>query len=225
MLSKEKKTIKVIREIKRTLTSKPFRKELEDLSLYAANIKQERQIIGILAKLLVKRKSFDKISMEKKVSEKSKEKNDLCVDDEIRVEAKYNFDWDIEKLDNEMTKFGYEANKAVRKVMRKRDSWGISYGVIKDIILKKPDIFMWIIVERDIEMARQKQQIEKIDICLADQQRKSRVRDFDVIVDKFFRSIKTSRKFDLYKISIKADNRYFESRYHFFVLNFTKSRG
>ncbi len=216
------KETKVIKEIKKTLSSKPFKRELDDLSLYAANIKQERQIIGLLAKLLVKRRLFDKISMEKKTGKKSKEKTDLRIDDEISVEAKYNFDWDLEKLDKEMTTFGYDVNKVARKVMKKRDFWGISYGVIKDIVLKKPDIFMWIIVERDIGEVGQQQQTEKIDICLADQQRKSQAGGFGKIIDKFFKSIKVRRKFDLDKISVGADNKHFKSRYHFFILNFAK---
>lgn len=120
-------------EIKVIFESSELRSGLEDLSSYAANIRQERPIVLLFAKHFWRRRH--KFALEEG-------KCDLVVDG-TRIEFKFHFDSDMRNLQKELNKFDGDVellwNAACEEKLSR--TWTVGPGIYKDVIVKRPDIF------------------------------------------------------------------------------------
>lgn len=187
-----------VEDLKTVFESSEFQVELEDLSSYAANIRQERPIVYLIAKHLWQRGYM--LALEKN-------RCDLVVDD-TSIEFKFHFDCDMLSLQKELNRYGGDVEKLMQAVSVKEISstWTVSPGIYKDVMIKRPDIFVWILCARDLseltgdEISR---------VCIGAQQQKySRdrayelTREFLKVADGFLAKLQELRKFLLEKTTI-----------------------
>ena len=124
------------------LESAAFQKELDELSTYAASMKQERPIVLLLSKYFWGKGL--KASPELK-------KCDLDVDG-TKIEFKFHYDSDVLGTCGEMKARGV-TYKSLRKAITSKilhPTWTTTPGIFKDIYDKKADIFVWIICSRNL---------------------------------------------------------------------------
>lgn len=204
-------------DIKIILESDEFRNELEELSSYAANIRQERPIVMLIAKHFWRR--GHKVALEKK-------KCDLVVD-ETRVEFKFSFDSDTISLEKELNRFYGNLEMLMKAVSTKEMSgtWTVSPAIYNDVIIKRPEIFIWILCSRDLS----KLTIDELSrVCIAYQQQRynqSRPYEssgkflgaFEILLSK----LQQLRNFSLEKI-LRSTSNGFPSDYYFMVCEFTE---
>lgn len=208
------------KDIKVIFESSEFRSELEDLSSYAANIRQERPIVLLFAKYFWRRGY--KFALEKK-------KCDLVVD-ETRVEFKFHFDSDMLSLQKELNRYDGNIEMLMNAVSKKELSptWTVSPGIYKDIIVKRPDIFVWVLCARNLSKLTN-DDISRV--CIGAQQQwynRSRPyessQEFLEVADSFLAKIQELRKFSLEK-AIIVTNGGFPSAYHLRSCDFAADKG
>jgi hypothetical protein len=204
-----------VEDLKVIFESSEFRVELEDLSSYAANIRQERPIVYLLAKHFWRRGY--KLALEKN-------RCDLVVDD-TRIEFKFHFDNDMLSLQKELNRYGNDVERLMQAVSVKElsSTWTVSPGIYKDVIVKRPDIFVWILCARDLS------QLTSDDIsrvCIGAQQRRYN-RDnpyesnlgFLGVAESFLLKLQALRKFSLVKLTVTTQGR-FSSAYYVMMCDF-----
>jgi hypothetical protein len=114
------------------LRSSAFARDLTELSEYGARIKQERPILLLCAKHLW-RAGHDVIV---------EGGHDLRVDG-VTFQFKQHYDWDIPKAFKEPRRWPPRRSKSESRL--------VLPGIHRDIINKRPDVFVWIISERDLD--------------------------------------------------------------------------
>src|SRR5260370_10016566 len=128
-------------DLKKILVSPDFKQELGGISSYLASIVQERPIVFLLAKCLLKAKKHD-FKLEDKHCDLSVEKT--------KIEFKFNYNTGIQKkLKKELDKAGNSLDGIRAAVAKTKHDFGTMPRIYKDVCEKKPDIFVWIICERD----------------------------------------------------------------------------
>jgi hypothetical protein len=208
------------KDIKDAFESSEFKSELEDVSSYGANIRQERPIVLLFAKYFWRRGY--KLALEKK-------KCDLVVDD-TRIEFKFHFDSDSLSLQKELNRYGGSIEMLMEAVSKKEISrtWTVSPGIYKDVIVKRPDIFVWVLCARDLSKLTN----DDIDrVCIGAHQRwynGSRPfesnEEFLEVADTFLAKLQELRKFSLEKVVINT-NGSFPSAYHLRACDFAADKG
>jgi hypothetical protein len=208
------------KDIKDAFESSEFKSELEDLSSYAANIRQERPVVLLFAKYFWRRGY--KLALEKK-------KCDLVID-ETRVEFKFHFDSDSLSLQKELRRYDGNIELLMNAVSKKEISptWTVSPGIYKDVMMKRPDIFVWVLCARDLSKLTN----DDIDrICIgAQQQCYNRGRPFESnqefleVADNFLAKLQELRKFSLEKAVINT-NGGFPSAYYLRACDFAADKG
>jgi hypothetical protein len=205
-------------DLKVILESDEFKSELDELSAYAANIRQERPIVMLIAKHLWRR--GHKVVLEKK-------KCDLVVD-ETRVEFKFSFDSDTLSLEKELNRFDGNLEMLMKAVSAKEMSgtWTVSPAIYNDVIVKRPEIFIWILCTRDLSKLTDD---ELSRVCIAPHQQwynRSRPYESNGRFLQAFEGLLTKlqelRNFSLDKIPL-ATNNGFPSVYYFMVCEFTET--
>ncbi len=213
-----------IETLKSVMLSKPYVEELIDLSAYGAHIKQERPMCYLLAKYLYKR-GFLNLCLEKNLG-----KNQWCdmVVNNTKIEAKFYYESDLLKLEKEMNKFQWnidllrsELNSLKKE--GKSHSWKVTLPIIEDIFEKNPDIFILIVLSRDLR---------KISVNVASEQISwgkyekayNEKSDFNnkyslELAKKFFDCIRTKKNFVSDSITINV-NKTFPSSYHVYFCDF-----
>ena len=201
--------------IKSILESAEFRVELDALSCYGANIRQERPIVLFLAKYFWQR--GHKVALEKN-------KCDLVVDG-IRIECKFHFDSDTPRLQKELTKYDGSIEMLMNAVSAKKHSktWTVCPGIYRDVVVKRPDIFVWVLCARDLtkltkdEMSR---------VCVGDHQRRYNKnnpyelnRAFLEVADGFLDKLNELRNFSLEQATVTTTGA-FPSAYHLMLFTF-----
>ena len=121
-------TEKVTKELVKILKSPEYRDDLNELSAYAASIKQERPMIVLLSKYLYQKGYI--FAMED-------QRCDLVIY-RTNIEFKFHYDFDLIKLQKELKKWG-TAKAAYEAAKRKEESetWTVAPGLYKDICLKR----------------------------------------------------------------------------------------
>jgi hypothetical protein len=204
-------------DLKVILESDEFKNELEELSSYAANIRQERPIVMLLAKHFWRR--GHQVALEKK-------KCDLVVD-ETRVEFKFSFDSDTLSLEKELKRFDGNLEMLMKAVSAKEISgtWTVSPAIYNDVIVKRPEIFVWILCTRDLSKLTDE---ELSRVCIAPhQQWYNRSRPYESnqrfleAFESLLLKLQELRNFSLEKIPC-ATNNGFPSVYYFMVCVFTE---
>jgi len=204
-------------DIKVIVESAEFRSELEDLSSYAANVRQERLIVMLIAKHFWRR-GYN-VALEKK-------KTDLVVD-ETRIEFKFHFDSDTLNLEKELNRFDSNLEILMTAVSEKQISktWTVSPGIYNDVIVKRPEIFVWILCTRDLSKVTND---ELSRVCIGTlQQNYNRVRPYESnreflkVTDSFLAKLQEIRNFSLEEITINV-NSSFPSVYYLMLCEFTE---
>lgn len=205
-------------QLKTVFQSPDFYSELNELSSYAANIKQERPIAYLLCKYL-RRSGYDAIL--------EKDKHDLVVNG-ASIELKFHYDFDVvERLGKELELFQGDINKLRKKAAsgKMSKSWTVAPGVLRDVVDKQTDIFVWIISSRDLSALPLENTIGRV--CVGTQQlrysKKYRLKalGFLQIVDEFLDKIKQQRRFAVEKFTLKT-NGDFPSDYNVCICEFEK---
>jgi hypothetical protein len=205
-----------VQHIKEIFESSEFKRDLEDLSSYAANIKQERPIVFLFAKYFWLLQH--NVALEKN-------KCDLVVDD-TRIEFKFHFDLDTVRLQRTMNNYQGDIKKLMNAVSEKKlsSTWTVVPGIYKDVIIKRPDIFVWIICARNLNNLA----INNINrVCLGNDQltynrRKTPYesnQDSLIIFEEFLTKLQALRKFTLQK-AITITNGSFPSTYYLLICDF-----
>jgi hypothetical protein len=120
----------VARALEQVIRSARFAADLRELSEYAARIKQERPVVLLCAKHLW-RAGHDVIV---------EGGRDLSVD-KVAVEFKHHFDWDIPRALAELRGSSRE----------RKGSWRVLPGLRRDLLDRRPDLFLWIVSERSLD--------------------------------------------------------------------------
>src|SRR5262245_59443538 len=133
-------------ELMDVFRSPEFRRELAEMSSYLASIMQERPIVYLLAKCLWKRGVKYKLEHEH---------SDLYVNGRL-IEFKFNYITCGAKIRKEMAR--HKDNFA-----NAHGTWGVLPKIYKDICVKRPHLFAWIICSRDLSALSQE---DKERVCV-----------------------------------------------------------
>jgi len=204
-------------ELREIFATSTFREELAEMSSYLASIMQERPIVYLLAKHL-RRKGY-RFELEHK-------QTDLVVDGK-RVEFKMNYNRCEEDLGNVLERFdgNLEGMWAAVEMGLLNKTWRVGPKIYQDVCVKRPDLFVWIILSRDLSNVPQ---ADLNCIGFAVEQCKYNTThpycsngDSLVVIDRFLSLLQEARSFSLSKLDIetKAD---FPSTYHFRICEFSK---
>jgi len=213
----ERKTMVTVQEIKAIFDSADFRAELEEMSTYAASMKQERPIVLLLSKYLW-RKGY-KAAPELK-------KCDLNVDGTL-IEFKFHFDADIPNICGEMNRPGVTFETLSELIQDKtlfHPTWTTTPGIFKDIHGKEADIFVWIICSRDLSKLKD-EDVRRV--CWSPAQNKfnkyvfpySRNAEVFSQAEEFIRGLAGPRNCSVETLTVTTKGT-FPSTYHFVLCDF-----
>lgn len=201
------------------LTSPEYRLELDEMSSYAASIKQERPMVMLLAKYL-RRQSY-KFRLEDN-------DHDMVVDG-TRIEFKFHYDFDItEKLRKELEKHKWNIERIWKAAQAGTisDSWTVIPGIYKDVCGKNCDVFAWVVCARDVSRLTDDQ---LTGVCMGSRQRTYNKRNpYDKntqlleVVDAFLEKLQRCRRFSVAATTMttKGD---FPSSYHLRICEFSRA--
>ncbi len=210
------------KDLKAMFESSEYVRDLDELSAYAASIKQERPMVLLLSKYLHGQKGKYKFAMERS-------KCDLIVND-TRIEFKFHYDFDmLYFLKKELDQHGgniEEVWKAAQAGQRSK-TWGVIPGICKDMLDKDTHIFVWIICERNL---RELKADEGKLVCAYEQQQKYNEdnpygsQSFREIAECFLGQLGCLRQFSKFsRETAEITTRgFFPSRYHLNICEFTK---
>jgi hypothetical protein len=188
------------------------------MSAYLASIMQERPIVYLLAKHLW-RKGF-KFELEHK-------QTDLVVEGKC-IEFKMNYNRCEVDLGNTLDRFGDNLSAMWVSVQtgRLNKTWRVGPKIYQDVCIKRPDIFVWIVVSRDLSRIKN-DDLARIGLG-SEQCQYNSMRpycsngDSLVVIDRFLGLLQKERMFSMHKLDIEtiAD---FPSTYHFRICDFSVS--
>jgi hypothetical protein len=202
-------------ELRDIILSPEYKAEVREISRYLASIKQERPLVYALAKLLYRAKR--PYCLEDKGT-------DLVVDGR-RFEFKKSYDFDLRwKLDKELQK---AEGIPLREVCRDKPKHGWVHlpRLYADMAVKHADVFVWMIVSRDLSGV-----VDDDGICLADEQRRWNAphpysdRSYLDIAERFLNRVLEEREFSVVKAEIQTTGD-FPSTYHFWLCDFKQPGG
>ena len=141
---------------------------------------------------------------------------------DTKIEVKYHFDYDITKrLEDELKKYKKDKLTKITELGKNKEisrSWSIAYPVLKDIIEKKCDIFIWIIAKRDSDSYKTSKSEICMDYYLKNNSNKSE-RDIESVMKEFNQKLKKIRKnsHELKKIDISKP---YKTCFYFYIYSF-----
>jgi hypothetical protein len=204
--------------IRAILLSAEYKQDLTEMSSYLASIKQERPIIHCLAKYLHRRGQVFQLEAKRR---------DLVVDN-THVEFKLSFDCDMDRLADHLEKYRDQPLPAMWADVAAHnlsESWGGMPGAYKDICIKKPGIFVWVICARDLSGVSPDALTR---VCWSKQQCKWSAahpysdRSFLQAADEYLQRLQELRPCAIFKDEI-ATNGDFPSTYHLRICDFSKT--
>jgi hypothetical protein len=196
--------------------SSGFRQDLQDMSSYAANIRQERPLVLLFARYFWKQ--GHKFALEKK-------KVDLVID-ETRIEFKFHFDYDMLRLKKDLSSNDDDIEKMMQAVADKKlsSTWSVGPGVYKDVVIKQPNIFVWILCSRDL---RNLTSDDISRVCIGTSQRRYNKNwpyesnnEFLEIAKGYLTKLQKFRSFSIEQANVKVQGS-FPSTYHLMLCDFT----
>jgi hypothetical protein len=205
-------------ELRDIFASSAFREELAEMSSYLASIMQERPIIYLLAKHL-RRRGYE-FELELK-------QTDLVVAGK-RVEFKMNYNRCEEDLAKVLDQYSGKLSGmwAAVEMGLLNKTWRVGPKIYQDVCVKCPDIFVWIILSRDLSEVPA---AESRRIGFGGEQCKyNATRPYCPdghsleVIDRFLGLLRQERPFGLQKLDVEtvAD---FPSTYHFRICEFPAS--
>ena len=213
-----------IADLEKVLRSQRYQQDLEDLSSYAANIKQERPIVWLLAKHLNQQDFV--VALEKK-------KVDLTVND-TRIEAKFYYESDlVNGLERELVHAGRGLDVLLKsleelKEQRKGTGWSMSLAILKDMVEKAPDIFILVILSRNLLEIDNSDLLDRI--CWSkyelpyNQTHRINCPASLKLADDFLDRVRQERPFLVRHVRLNTQKD-FHSTYHFYLCDFKAQSG
>jgi hypothetical protein len=207
-------------ELRELFLSTDFKTGLEELSSYLASIMQEASIVHLLAKCMWKQKHLYALERNKR--------HDLTVwkpalpsgSKMTNIEFKFNYETCATKLGKELRS---ELGGNPPALEAKESTWGVVSRIRKDVLAKRPNMFVWIICSRDLS-ALSDNDLERI--VNWKPLKKYRLtnayktdRDFLVTIDEFLQRLQQIRPFSVSTAEIET-NGFFPSTYHFRICEF-----
>ncbi len=211
-------------DLKEIFQSDDFIKDLRELSYWASNIKQEAPILHILTKLLNRKGYKVALELKNKSDNGTKTKSDMVINGTI-VEAKFCYEEDIyQKIRLLLNKTNYNIdiirNWLKIKIENKESfHFQLTWGILKDIFYKNPDIFMLIILSRNL-MEVSEHELEIInwtDNCL--RYNKYNNQKTFKILSEFLMMVKKKKPYEDCYVDIEVNTK-FPSTYHISLLDF-----
>jgi hypothetical protein len=210
-------------ELCEIVLSPDFKAGLEELSSYLSSIMQEGPIVHLFAKYLWKQK--------RQYSLERNRRHDLTIFSSdaaskktpTTIEFKFNYDTCADKLIKERKKLPKELDVNSLSKMRV-NTWGVIPRIWKDVITKKPDLFVWIVCSRDLSKLSD-DNLERIVnwkplINFRDRHAYKIGREFLVPIDGFLEDLQKVRPFAVSTAEIETVGS-FPSIYHFRICDFT----
>ena len=142
-------------KLKEIFQSNDFFKDLKELSSWASNIKQEAPILHILAKLLNRNGFTVALELKNKSDHGTKTKSDMSINGVI-IEAKFCYEEDIyQKIRLLINKANNDIDLILNWLKAKIENqksfhFQLTWGILKDIFYKKPEIFILIFLSRNL---------------------------------------------------------------------------
>lgn len=214
-------------DLKEIFQSDDFFKDLKELSSWASNIKQEAPILQILAKLLDRNGYTVALELKNKSIHGTKTKSDMLING-IIVEAKFCYEEDIyQKLRLLINKANNDIDLILNWLKEKIENqksfhFQPTWGILKDIFYKNPDIFILISLSRNL-MEVSEQDLEIInwtDNCLKYN------KDFGYnnqktfkILDEFLIMVKRKKLYEYCYVNLDVNIK-FPSTYHIHLFDF-----
>jgi hypothetical protein len=199
------------------IQSSHFVNELGEINRYAANVKQERHIVSLIAKLLQRQGLVPVLEKPNKKVLDKRAKFDLHFNG-IDVEFKFYFDFDIKIMAGEDTiEYYFKEIKTNSKI---NHSWGVKYSLVKDVLINQPDVFVAIIQSREIKHLKDSE-LENICYGKDRDQRKFLVKPIEIypVIDDFLIELKKKRSFNVKQIQHQFKSN-FDSVYDFYICEF-----
>lgn len=125
----------------KTIGDDVFREELDSLSRYAAGVKQERQIVWLLAKHL------DRAAHRPVVLEARPRRSDLHVLGN-EIEVKYHLEGDLLSIRHQLDRNRPWPDVHERAQKGKKISFDPLLEIVRDLGHRKPDLFLWVVACR-----------------------------------------------------------------------------
>ena len=204
------------------IKSEDFIDELKKVSLWASNIKQEAPIIHILAKIINEQGYLVALEWDKK------NKHDMMINHNAIIEAKFYYEEDIQgQLRLLFNKSGKNVNQLLDWLSQKIETktplyYDIGFYILKDIFYKLPNIFILIILSRNLLEVRNEdlEIINWSNECIKYNKKfgYNNQKTF-LIMQDFFEGINKKKTFETCCIDIDT-NAKFPSTYHIHLFEF-----
>ncbi len=215
----KKINIRILQEI---IKSEEFITELKKLSLWASNIKQEAPIIHILTKILTEHGYLVALEWDKK------NKHDMMVNHNAIIEAKFYYEEDIQhQLRILFNKSGKNIDQLLDWLKQKIETktslyYDVGFYILKDIFYKLPNIFILIILSRNLLDVGEKnlEVINWSNECIKYNKKfgYNNPETFLILQD-FFEGIQKKKTFETCRIDIDTNTK-FPSTYHIHLFEF-----
>src|SRR5262249_19799513 len=126
----------------------------------------------------------------------------------------------------ELERFADQSADYLPAFAAKQSKWGVMRKIWEDVCLKEPDIFVWIIVSRDLSGLSANDLERIVNWKPLHKYRRSHPYKFDreflVIFDGFLQELQTLRRFSVSTAEIETKG-FFPSTYHFRICEFARS--
>lgn len=215
--------------LQKIFQSDDFLKDIIELSSWAANIKQEAPILHILARLLCRNGYRVALELKTKSTDKKKTKSDMLINENI-VEAKFYYEEDIyQKLRLLMNKANNDIDLILNWLKQKIEDeqsfqFQPAWYILKDIFYKKLDIFILILLSRNLTYVPKKEleTINWTDKCLKYNKNFGyNNHDTFKILNEFLKGIKMKKPYEYSYFNIDVNTK-FPSTYHIHLFDFRK---
>lgn len=205
----------MIDQIISAIQSSEFKSDLKEYLYYGANIKLEKFIAFSLSKTLSK--AGHETALEKR-------KVDIALPG-CKIELKFHYDFDVLlKLPAELNSLQCGLLDYYNQLSEREGSktWMIAYGVLRDIFIKRCDVFIWIVSERDFSSYKEVMNLENV--CFVPDMKKlyklGNGRNIDEVIRNFSRRLLLSRKHKLLAELVSFDEPVV-SKVYFFIFDFS----
>ena len=213
-------TAAVLRDI---FLSEEYKHDVQELSCYLASITQERPMVFCLAKQIWKKGGYN-FELEAKPK-----RRDLVVNGK-HLEFKFIHDCFMEMLGEELDMY---KNDPLAKMWGEvgtpqglHAGWSVMPRIYKDVCVKKPDIFVWILCSRDFSRGIPDYVVDAEVQGNFREKHPYSDRSWLTVADRFLRRLQDElheRPFSILEAEIET-NGDFRSTYHFRICDFACSR-
>lgn len=212
--------MKEVETLRSVIMSPDFKRELELMTEYGANIKLERPIVYCLAKFLHEKKH--QVVLECPYDESYRRRKCDLVLCGRTIECKFHYDFDLNKVQRSLEKY----DKKPDEIMKHKS---VATEVLQDVLGKGnniqsiPDIFIWVIMERNLtEKDRDLKNIAFLDDQVRFKEKGYYTGSRKTIVDDLEDLIQRRRPFISHNVESIGTTKYYSATFNFYLYEFNK---